>query len=182
VDPVGKARAAITAAGRAQAINAVTIHLHTEGDTRNRGWNFREVPRDIIVKAKIQAAVENTSVKALRMDLVEGHGRSGDREEGAAVEREGESRWVNVSCMNPIKAKISDPVRMNFCKCGRCASISLSPMGTGARRLANISTKSDSTLLKVRPTRQASSTGVASLTNGYRSIRIEDAAFLYVVD
>lgn len=36
-------------------------------------WNFREVPRDIIVKAKIQAAVENKSVKALLMDLVEAH-------------------------------------------------------------------------------------------------------------
>lgn len=36
-------------------------------------WNFREVPRDIIVKAKIQAAVENKSVKGLLMDLVEAH-------------------------------------------------------------------------------------------------------------
>ena len=36
-------------------------------------WNFREVPRDIIVKAKIEAAVENKSVKALLMDLVEAH-------------------------------------------------------------------------------------------------------------
>jgi len=36
-------------------------------------WNFREVPREIIVKAKIQAAVENKSVKALLMDLVEAH-------------------------------------------------------------------------------------------------------------
>ena len=36
-------------------------------------WNFREVPRDIIVKAKIQAAVESKSVKALLMDLVEAH-------------------------------------------------------------------------------------------------------------
>lgn len=36
-------------------------------------WNFREVPRDIIIKAKIEAAVENKSVKALLMDLVEAH-------------------------------------------------------------------------------------------------------------
>lgn len=36
-------------------------------------WNFREVPRDIIVKAKIHAAVENKSVKALLIDLVEAH-------------------------------------------------------------------------------------------------------------
>lgn len=36
-------------------------------------WNFREVPRDIIVKAKIEAAIENKSVKALLMDLVEAH-------------------------------------------------------------------------------------------------------------
>ena len=45
VDPVVEARAAITAAGRAQAIKAVNIHLLTEGDTRNRVWSFREVPR-----------------------------------------------------------------------------------------------------------------------------------------
>jgi hypothetical protein len=36
-------------------------------------WNFREVPRDIIVKAKIEAAVESKSVKALLMELVEAH-------------------------------------------------------------------------------------------------------------
>ncbi len=36
-------------------------------------WNFREVPRELIVKAKIEAAVENKSVKALLMELVEGH-------------------------------------------------------------------------------------------------------------
>lgn len=36
-------------------------------------WNFREVPRDLIVKAKIEAAVENKSVKTLLMDLVEAH-------------------------------------------------------------------------------------------------------------
>ena len=36
-------------------------------------WNFREVSRDIIVKAKIEAALENKSVKALLMDLVEAY-------------------------------------------------------------------------------------------------------------
>jgi len=36
-------------------------------------WNFREVSRDLIVKAKIEAALENKSVKALLMDLVEAH-------------------------------------------------------------------------------------------------------------
>ncbi len=36
-------------------------------------WNFREVPRDLIVKAKIEAALENKSVKALLMDLVEAY-------------------------------------------------------------------------------------------------------------
>jgi len=36
-------------------------------------WNFREVPRDIIIKAKIQAAVESKFVKALLIDLVEVH-------------------------------------------------------------------------------------------------------------
>jgi len=36
-------------------------------------WNFREVPRDVIVKAKIEAALGSKSVKALLMDLVEAH-------------------------------------------------------------------------------------------------------------
>ena len=36
-------------------------------------WNFRAVPRNIIVKAKIGAAVQGKSVKALLMDLVEEH-------------------------------------------------------------------------------------------------------------
>jgi len=36
-------------------------------------WNFREVPRDVIVKAKIEAALQGKSVKGLLMDLVETH-------------------------------------------------------------------------------------------------------------
>ena len=36
-------------------------------------WNFREVPRDTIVKAKIGAALQNKSVKVFLMDLVEAH-------------------------------------------------------------------------------------------------------------
>lgn len=36
-------------------------------------WNFRDVPREVIVKAKIEAAVQNKSVKALLIDLVEAH-------------------------------------------------------------------------------------------------------------
>jgi hypothetical protein len=36
-------------------------------------WNFREVPRDVIVKAKIEAAVRGTSVKVLLMELVDAH-------------------------------------------------------------------------------------------------------------
>lgn len=36
-------------------------------------WNFREVPRDTIVKAKIGAALQGKSVKAFLMDLVESH-------------------------------------------------------------------------------------------------------------
>lgn len=36
-------------------------------------WNFRNVPRDVIVKAKIEAAVQRKSVKALLMELVEAH-------------------------------------------------------------------------------------------------------------
>jgi hypothetical protein len=36
-------------------------------------WNFREVPRDAIVKAKIGAALEGLSVKAYIIKLVETH-------------------------------------------------------------------------------------------------------------
>jgi len=36
-------------------------------------WNFREVPRDVIVKAKIGAALEGLSVKAYIIKLVEAH-------------------------------------------------------------------------------------------------------------
>ncbi len=36
-------------------------------------WNFREVPRDTIVKAKIGAALQSKSVKAFLMDLVDVH-------------------------------------------------------------------------------------------------------------
>ena len=42
-------------------------------------WNFRDVPRDVIVKAKIEAALENKSVKALLMGLVEFHWQELDR-------------------------------------------------------------------------------------------------------
>ena len=34
-------------------------------------WNFREVPRDAIVKAKIGAALEGLSVKAYLISLVQ---------------------------------------------------------------------------------------------------------------
>jgi len=36
-------------------------------------WNFRDVPRDAIVKAKIGAALEGLSVKAYLIDLVNQH-------------------------------------------------------------------------------------------------------------
>lgn len=36
-------------------------------------WNFREVPRDTIVRAKIDAALQSTSVKAFLMNLVDAH-------------------------------------------------------------------------------------------------------------
>lgn len=36
-------------------------------------WNFREVPRDAIVKAKIGAALQGTSVKAFLVSLVDAH-------------------------------------------------------------------------------------------------------------
>lgn len=42
-------------------------------------WNFREVPRDAIVKAKIGAALEGLSVKAYIIKLVEDHWVEMDR-------------------------------------------------------------------------------------------------------
>ena len=36
-------------------------------------WNFREVPRDAIVKAKIGEALESLTVKAYIIRLVEAH-------------------------------------------------------------------------------------------------------------
>lgn len=36
-------------------------------------WNFREVPREAIVKAKIGAALVGLSVKAYMIQLVEAH-------------------------------------------------------------------------------------------------------------
>jgi hypothetical protein len=36
-------------------------------------WNFREVPREAIVKAKIGAALEGRSVKAYLISLVAAH-------------------------------------------------------------------------------------------------------------
>ena len=36
-------------------------------------WNFREVPREAIVKAKIGAALDGVSVKAYIIKLVEAH-------------------------------------------------------------------------------------------------------------
>lgn len=52
-----------------------TVRPMAKGKDRDEAgvWNFREVPRDIIVKAKIEAAIQGKSVKALLMDLVETH-------------------------------------------------------------------------------------------------------------
>jgi len=36
-------------------------------------WNFREVPRDAIIKAKIGAALGGLSVKAYIIELVQAH-------------------------------------------------------------------------------------------------------------
>jgi len=38
-------------------------------------WHFREIPRDVIVKAKIAAALDGLSVKYYIMRLVENHWR-----------------------------------------------------------------------------------------------------------
>ena len=45
----------------------------SQGHEESGVWNFRDVPRDTIVKAKIGAALQNTSVKVFLMDLVEAH-------------------------------------------------------------------------------------------------------------
>jgi len=51
-----------------------------EKDREDAGvWNFREVPRDAIVKAKIGAALEGLSVKAYLIGLVEAHWRELDK-------------------------------------------------------------------------------------------------------
>lgn len=45
-----------------------------DGESEEAGvWNFRDVPRAAIVKAKIGAALEGLSVKAYIIRLVEGH-------------------------------------------------------------------------------------------------------------
>lgn len=57
-----------------------TMAREKEKDKDEAGvWNFREVPRDIIVKAKIGAALQNKSVKAYLMDLVEVHWQEMER-------------------------------------------------------------------------------------------------------
>lgn len=54
--------------------SAATMAKEKEKDKDEAGvWNFREVPRDTIVKAKIGAALQNKSVKVFLMDLVEAH-------------------------------------------------------------------------------------------------------------
>ncbi len=50
-----------------------------KGQDETGVWNFREVPRDVIVKAKIEAALGNKSVKALLMELVEQHWQELDK-------------------------------------------------------------------------------------------------------
>ena len=58
--------------------SSATVH-RVMAKARERGepgagvWNFREVPRDVIVKAKIEAALQGKSVKGLLIDLVEIH-------------------------------------------------------------------------------------------------------------
>jgi len=58
--------------------SSATVH-RVMAKSRERGepgagvWNFREVPRDVIVKAKIEAALQGKSVKGLLIDLVEIH-------------------------------------------------------------------------------------------------------------
>ncbi len=51
-----------------------------EKDREDAGvWNFRDVPRDAIVKAKIGAALEGLSVKAYLIGLVEAHWQELDK-------------------------------------------------------------------------------------------------------
>jgi hypothetical protein len=43
-------------------------------------WHFREIPREVIVKAKIGAALEGLSVKAYMIKLVEAHWQEMEKE------------------------------------------------------------------------------------------------------
>lgn len=51
------------------------VPLMSKGKERNEPgvWNFREVPREAIVKAKIGAALQGQSVKSYLISLVEAH-------------------------------------------------------------------------------------------------------------
>jgi hypothetical protein len=57
------------------ALSFATVPPMAKGKTKEEPgvWNFREVPRDAIVKAKIGAALEGQSVKAYLISLVQAH-------------------------------------------------------------------------------------------------------------
>ena len=62
-------------------LSFATVPAMSKGKDQDEAgvWNFREVPRDVIVKAKIEAALANKSVKALLMGLVEAHWQDLDK-------------------------------------------------------------------------------------------------------
>jgi len=69
-------------------LKASAGHGQADGSGRAQGLNFREVPRNIIVKMQIEVAVENKSVKALRMNLVETHWQELERRDCGRRENE----------------------------------------------------------------------------------------------
>jgi len=56
-------------------VSFATVPPMSKGKERDEPgvWNFRNVPRDAIVKAKIGAALEGQSVKAYLISLVQAH-------------------------------------------------------------------------------------------------------------
>ena len=54
---------------------AIFLHMlkAKKTDTAGGAWIFRDIPRDLMKRAKIAAAVEGRSIKALVMDSLETH-------------------------------------------------------------------------------------------------------------
>lgn len=49
-----------------------TMGKKTESEDKGGAWIFRDIPRDLMKRAKIAAAVEGKSIKALVLEALEG--------------------------------------------------------------------------------------------------------------